>query len=151
MRIKVKIHSFSTLTCTKHWLVRRFSPDGGLLFGFGMADENNAILEFPGEFQTGFFSNTMDDWQEIYLSCQSQLLLQTICIVFEASSMATPAVLLVDNLSYIESTNDILFLGPGLSPWDNQADLTACGDFSILSLTISLGANAFPLDNCFGG
>ena len=67
--------------------------------------------------------------------------------------MVDPAVIIFANPQYIgkESVNDILLLGSGFSPWDNLVPAQGCGPVSILSLTISLGADAFPLDNCFGG
>ena len=149
MRIRVKFHSFPE--CDVHWLVRRFSPDGELIFGFGI-NNGFAKIYFPEGPQEPFFSYVAD-WQEIYLSCQSQFLPQTICTLFEGSEMDIPEVMIFADPQYNgkETTNDILLLGPGFSPWEDLTVPQNCGSISILSLTISLGANAFPLDNCFGG
>ena len=163
MRFRVKFDTF--LSCDRHhWLVRRLNPEGELIFGFGITSYGGAILVFGGvEFLENFLTVSPGEWYEIYLSCQSQFFSRVICIIFETSSIdpprptiANPTVILVgssDVDSYIsyERANDILLLGPGLLPSDGSTNIGDCGVISILSLTISLGANAFPLDNCFGG
>ena len=156
MRIILKIDPFSPCPDRHHWFVRRFSPDGQLIFGFGVTDDLEALIYFPGSLQSKLFMVfALRLWQEIYLNCQSYFSLPTICTLLppEITAMAYPTVIIFDNPQYMgkESVNDILLLGSGLSPWENPDDAQDCGSVSILSLTISLGANAFPLDNCFGG
>ena len=158
MRIKLYLQTSSSDTCSVYWIIRRYNIVGEQIFGFGIrAATGEAVIEFPGDSQTdSVYPFTLGGgigWRELYLSCQGQWLTRTICTVIKFDNAHLPIVLFLSSTGYSsrESSNDILLLGAGVSPWDPPSATQECGSISIISLAIGLGAGLYPLSNCFGG